>query len=134
MLSGGGLALVLYALSEGPFKGWRSPVVLGAAAAGIVAFALLAWVELRQPHPMLALRLLADRMFRNANLASLLSYASFAGVLFIMPLFLQDLRGLTALQSGLTTFKVVSPDWSAVRPRRSWRKSGMMNSTPAKLE
>ena len=30
--------------------------------------------------------------------------------------------------------KVVSPDWSAVRPRRSWRKSGMMNSTPAKLE
>ena len=29
---------------------------------------VLAWVELRQPHPMLALRLLADRMFRNANL------------------------------------------------------------------
>jgi MFS family permease len=65
---------------------------------------LLTWVELRQPHPLLALRLLADRMFRNANLASLLSYASFAGVLFVMPLFLQDLRGLTALQSGLTTF------------------------------
>jgi len=104
VLSGGGLALVLYALSEGPFRGWRSPVVLGAAVAGIVAFALLAWVELRQPHPMLALRLFADRMFRNANLASLLSYSSFAGVLFIMPLFLQDLRGLTALQSGLTTF------------------------------
>jgi EmrB/QacA subfamily drug resistance transporter len=60
VLSGGGLALVLYALSEGPFKGWRSPVVLGAAVAGIVAFALLAWVELRQPHPMLAVRLFAD--------------------------------------------------------------------------
>ena len=104
ILSGGGLALVLYALSEGPSAGWRSVPVAAAGVAGIGAFVLLTWVELHQRHPMLALRLFADRMFRNANLASLLSYASFAGVLFVMPLFLQNLRGLTALESGLTTF------------------------------
>jgi MFS family permease len=33
-----------------------------------------------------------------------LTYGSFAGVLFLLPLFLQNLRGLTALESGLTTF------------------------------
>jgi len=69
-----------------------------------LAFALLTRIELRKPAPMLALRLLRDRMFRNANLASALSYSSFAAILFLMPLFLQELRGLSALESGLTTF------------------------------
>jgi EmrB/QacA subfamily drug resistance transporter len=104
VLSGGGLALVLYALSEGPIHGWRSPEVMVAGTLGVAAFALLTVVELRKRAPMLALRLFADRMFRNANLASLFSYASFAGFLFVLPLFLQDLRGLSPLESGLTTF------------------------------
>jgi EmrB/QacA subfamily drug resistance transporter len=104
VLSGGGLSLVLYALSQGPSEGWRSPVVVTSGVLGITCFALLTWVELRKRAPMLALRLFTDRMFRNANLISLLSYSSFAGVLFVMPLFLQNLRGLSALQSGLTTF------------------------------
>ena len=104
VLSGGGLALVLFALSEGPSHGWQSTQVVVAGLLGLSAFALLTVVELRKKAPMLALRLLGDRMFRNANLASFFSYAAFAGFLFILPLFLQDLRGLSALQSGLTTF------------------------------
>jgi EmrB/QacA subfamily drug resistance transporter len=104
VLSGSGLALVLYALSQGPIHGWKSVEVVTAGVLGLAAFALLAVVELRKRAPMLALRLLADRMFRNANLASLFSYASFAGFIFVLPLFLQNLRGLSAAQSGLTTF------------------------------
>jgi EmrB/QacA subfamily drug resistance transporter len=104
VLSGSGLALILYALSEGPIRGWTSPDVVTAGLLGVVAFAALTFIELRKRAPMLALRLLADRMFRNANLVSLFGYASFAGFLFTLPLFLQELRGLSALQSGLTTF------------------------------
>jgi EmrB/QacA subfamily drug resistance transporter len=104
VLSGSGLALVLYALSEGPVHGWASPRIVAAGAIGVLAFALLTVVELHKKAPMLALRLFADRMFRNANLASLFSYAAFAGFVFVIPLFLQNLRGLSALQSGLTTF------------------------------
>jgi EmrB/QacA subfamily drug resistance transporter len=104
VLSGAGLALVLYALSEGPLKGWRSPVVLTTATVGVVLFALLVVVETRVESPMLALRLYRERMFRNANIVLTLTYGSFAGVLYILPLFLQELRGLSALQSGLTTF------------------------------
>jgi EmrB/QacA subfamily drug resistance transporter len=104
VLSGAGLAMVLYALSEGPTYGWRSARVVVTGLAGTIAFALLVLVELRLEHPMLQLRLLRDRMFRNANLASLFAYASFAGLLFLLPLFLQELRGLSALESGLTTF------------------------------
>jgi EmrB/QacA subfamily drug resistance transporter len=104
VLSGAGLALVLYALSEGPEKGWRSPVVMTTGIVGAVLFAVLIYVETHVPAPMLALRLFKERMFRNANIVLTLTYSSFIGVLFILPLFLQDARGLTALQSGLTTF------------------------------
>jgi MFS family permease len=43
-------------------------------------------------------------MFRNANIVLTLTYGSFIGVIFLMPLYLQNLRGFTPLESGLTTF------------------------------
>src|SRR6266545_5209035 len=67
VLSGGGLALVLFALTQGPEKGWRSPDVVAAGLVGVVMFVLLVVVETRIAEPMQALRLLRDRMFRNAN-------------------------------------------------------------------
>jgi EmrB/QacA subfamily drug resistance transporter len=104
VFSGGGLALVLYALSQGPEKGWASIQVAGAGAVGVVLFVLLVVVETRVEQPLLALRLFRERMFRNANILLLFTYGSFIGVIFLMPLYLQNLRGFTPLQSGLTTF------------------------------
>jgi MFS family permease len=52
----------------------------------------------------LALRLFKERMFRNANMVLTFSYAGFAATLFLLPQLLQGPRGLTAFQSGLTTF------------------------------
>jgi MFS family permease len=104
VLSGGGLALVLFALSQGPEKGWRSSEVLLTGIVGVISFALLVVVETRVPDPMLALRLYRERMFRNANMLLTMTYGSFIGVIFLMPLYLQSLRGYTALESGLTTF------------------------------
>src|SRR6478752_1838343 len=104
ILSGTALASVLYALSEAPEKGWTSPVILVTGIGGLLLFGVLAYVETHIPEPMLALRLYKERMFRNANLVLALTYGSFAGILFLLPIFLQELRGLSALQSGLTTF------------------------------
>jgi len=53
---------------------------------------------------MLDLRLLQNRIFRQCNVVSVLSMASFLGLTFVMPQYLQLLRGQTALTSGLTTF------------------------------
>ena len=104
MLSGAGLALVLYALSEGPRVGWASWQAAGTATAGVVALSAMVWWELRIPNPILELRLLKNRLFRSANLASFMSSGGLLGLLFLLPLFLQTLRGLSALDSGLTTF------------------------------
>ena len=104
VLAGGGLALLLYALSEGPVKGWTSTLVLGTGLTGLaMAVGLVVW-ELRIRQPMLDLRLLRERMFRNANIVMAFSYGSFVGLLFLLPLLLQGLLGLTAFESGLTTF------------------------------
>ena len=141
VLSGAGLALVLYGLSEGPEKGWSSTPVLSTLIVGVALFALLVLVETRVESPMLALRLYRERMFRNANIVLTLTYGSFVGVLYILPLFLQDFRGLSALQSGLTTFpqavgvivssQLVGRLYHRVGPRRLifWGMVGMAGVT-----
>ena len=104
VLSGFGLASIAYALSEGPRIGWTSPLVLLFGIGGLVAFALLVYVETHQPHPMLALRLLKLRLFRATNLVMAFAMAGFIGLTFVMPLYLQGVRGLDPFHSGLTTF------------------------------
>jgi EmrB/QacA subfamily drug resistance transporter len=101
VLSGAGLALVLYALSRGPEDGWTSTVVVGTGLVGIACFVALVFVELRLPVPMLDLRLFTDRMFRNANIVFFAASASLIGVLFLLPLFLQNLRGFSAVETGV---------------------------------
>ncbi len=102
-LSGIGLALALYALSRGPADNW-GPTVLAAGLIGLTCFVVLVVVELRRPKPMLDLRLLGDPMFRGANFTNVLATAALMGMLFTLPLFLQQFRGLSALESGLTSF------------------------------
>jgi EmrB/QacA subfamily drug resistance transporter len=104
VLSGGSLALLLFAISQGPGRGWGSTPVVFALIVGIGAFALMVRVELTRKEPMLSLRLLKDRLFRSCNEVAGIAYAAFLGFLFVMPLLLQEVRGLSPLESGLTTF------------------------------
>ncbi len=104
LLSGAALALVVYALSEGPRGGWTSAPVLVTGVVGVVCAVAMVRVELRTERPLLDFRLLSNRIFRQCNLTSLFSTMGFLGLLFVMPLYLQLLRGQDALHSGLTTF------------------------------
>lgn len=104
LLSGAALALVVYALSEGPRQGWSSTPVLVTLFVGLACGVAMVWVETHVDQPMLALRLFANRIFRQCNVVSALSTMSFLGLLFVMPLYLQLLRGQSPLSSGLTTF------------------------------
>lgn len=104
VLSGAGLAMVLFALSRGPEDGWGSPGVLVTGIGGLASFGALILVELRSRAPMLDLRLFEDRMFRSANIVYFTAMASLIGVLFLLPLFLQELRGFSAIETGLILF------------------------------
>ena len=72
--------------------------------AGAVLLVAMVLVELRVEDPMVDLRLLGDRMFRSSNLMVLIGFTSFFGILYLVPLYYQNARGLSALQSGLSTF------------------------------
>ncbi|MGE0881492.1 MAG: MDR family MFS transporter [Acidimicrobiia bacterium] len=104
LLAGPGLAALLYALGEGPGRGWASPYVLVPGAIAAVMLVALVKVELGQPEPMLQLRLLNDRLFRTMNISALFGFGAFLGFLFLVPIFLQNVRGASAFSSGATTF------------------------------
>lgn len=104
LLAGVGLALVMYALSEGPAYGWTSVGILSSAVIGLLVLGVFVVVELRTPKPMVDLRLFGDRLFCSSNLVIMFASAGFLGVLYVGPLFLQEARGASALTSGLTTF------------------------------
>ena len=104
LLVGIGLALTMYALSEGPSYGWTSIGILSCLCIGLVCLGFFIFIELRSTHPILDLRLFSNRIFRTTNLVSFFSTAGFLGLLYAAPLFLQQARGVSALTSGLTTF------------------------------
>ncbi len=103
VLAAAGFGLFLYALSEAATLGWGSPVIDITAAAGAALIAVLVWVELHTEKPMINFRLLRNRLFGVANLASLFASGGFLGLLFIAPIWLQTGRGLSALVSGSST-------------------------------
>lgn len=104
ILAGAGLAALVFSLSEGPRAGWTSPIVVGSASLAAVALSAMVFLELNRREPMLDLRLLGNRLFRQCNVVSVMSNASFLGVIFLMPQYLQLVRGQDAFHSGLTTF------------------------------
>ncbi len=101
VLSASGVSSLLYALSIGPERGWAAPSTLAFGLVGATALAALVVVELRVEQPMLVLRLFRDRLFRTINIASSMAYAGFFGLIFVLPLYLQTLRGFSAFESGL---------------------------------
>jgi EmrB/QacA subfamily drug resistance transporter len=94
----GGLA---YAIIEGPSLGWRSPWIVGAAGLSVAALAVLLAYEPRHPEPMIDLRFFRSIPFAGANLTAVCAIAAMAGFLFLSSLYLQDVRGLSALHAGL---------------------------------
>ncbi len=104
VLSGVGLAGILYALSAGGEVGWSSPQVLVTGLGGAACFAALIVVEGRLRYPMLDLKLYCVRLFRTASVTGFMFIACWFALLFLLPLFLQGLRGLSAFESGLATF------------------------------
>lgn len=110
VLSATGVTLLIYTLSTGPEKGWVSPATLATGLIGVAAIAALITVELRIDDPMLQLRLFSNRLFRQVNIAASMVYAGFFGWIFVLPLYMQTLRGLSATQSGL----VQAPQAAAV--------------------
>lgn len=96
------LAMLMVAIIQGPDWGWASAGVLGLLAGGAVALAAFVALELRSPDPLIDLRLFfGDPRFVAANLLAVPAYGAMYVVLFLAPLYLQSVEGLSAAEAGL---------------------------------
>jgi EmrB/QacA subfamily drug resistance transporter len=100
-----GLATILYGLSSASTDGWGSGTVLGSLFVGLLSLAIFVTVELvianRGGQPLLDLRLFANGPFRAGMIAQLFVVFGLFGGLFLFPIYLQNIRFLSAFQAGL---------------------------------
>jgi EmrB/QacA subfamily drug resistance transporter len=97
-----GFACVLYATSIANHYGWTSTQVLGFFGVGVAALCIFAVIDLKFVRdPLLDLRLFRERTFLTANVVGYVAVIALFGAEFLLPVYLQSLRGRTALQSGL---------------------------------
>ncbi len=90
-----------WALILSPEHGWLAPAVTGRLAASVIIFVLFCLVEQRRTSPMLDLTLFRSLPFVGAVLA-MFAYAATAQVMAsLLPLFLQNAQGLSALAAGV---------------------------------
>jgi EmrB/QacA subfamily drug resistance transporter len=100
------LASLTYAIIEGPRAGWRSAEILALFGLAAVALAGLVRYEPRRAEPLLDLRFFGSAPFTGATLIAVSALASLGGFLFLNTLYLQEVRGLTPLDAGLSTLPV----------------------------
>lgn len=97
-----GVASILYATSVVNHYGWASKLVVGSLLLGVVALCAFAIVDLKfTKAPLLDLRLFRKRTFLTASLIGYVAVLALFGAEFLLPVYLQGLRGLTALHSGV---------------------------------
>jgi DHA2 family multidrug resistance protein len=98
------LPLTLYILSQGSAvtnsAGWHAPFILGYGAVAFIALAVFITAELTVKEPLLDLRLLKYHNFGIANLILIIFSLGMFGSTFLLPIYLQNSLGYTALQAG----------------------------------
>ncbi len=101
LLAAFGLAGPVLALIQQPTRGWADPVVVGGLVGGAVLLTAFVRWELRAREPMLPCGLFRRRNFTFANVETLLVYAGLSSLFFFLTIFLQQVAGFSAVESGL---------------------------------
>jgi DHA2 family multidrug resistance protein len=96
-----GLATLQYVLEEGSRNDWFDSRAI-TVCAFIAAFVLAAFVirELTAKFPAVDLRLFKDSTFLSGTLIGAMMFAILMSITFLLPVFMQELLGFTATQSG----------------------------------
>lgn len=94
-------SVVLVASIGGRTVAWTSPEIFGLLVLAVACAALLVGRERRATEPVLPLRMLAIPVVRIASLINITSGALFASGIYFIPIFLQQVAGVSPTRSGL---------------------------------
>ncbi|MFF3154636.1 MFS transporter [Streptomyces sp. NPDC057910] len=95
------LGSLTYAIIEVPSAGWTSPQILGFGTLALASLAALLVYEPRRAEPLIELRFFRSVPFSGATVIAVSAFAALSGFLFLNTLYLQNARGLSALNAGL---------------------------------
>ncbi|TIH40989.1 DHA2 family efflux MFS transporter permease subunit [Subtercola vilae] len=95
------LVSLVFGLIEGTRQGWGSPLIIGLFVLSAVAVVLLLRHESRTAQPFVDLRFFQSVPFSSATIIALCAFAAYGAFLFINALYLQDVRGLSAFETGI---------------------------------
>ena len=131
-LSAASLIALLLAVTTGPRTTWASPFVIGSLFACVVLLSSFIWWELRTSTPMLDLRLFKRRLLSLGVLAAFISFLTSSSARFLMPFYLQSVRGYSPSQTGLilvpnaVAMVVMGPLGGRLSDRYGWRKFNVL--------
>jgi len=107
MLAAVGFSSILYAFSYAPswhWNDWRIVTLLVVGCACIFTWII---VELREKQPMLDLHIFKNPGFSLATGINFVTTVGLFSAIFLLPMFLQNVRGLNAMQTGLMLMPMV---------------------------
>jgi DHA2 family multidrug resistance protein len=102
--SGVGLFCLLLALSEVSDEGWTSPYIMGLLLISFINLVIFVLYELMHDDPLLDLSLFKDTTFAASTIVTFIGTIGLYGGIFLVPLFMENLRNYTAMQTGILMF------------------------------
>ncbi|MFE0100147.1 MFS transporter [Streptomyces sp. NPDC059009] len=97
----GGLLSLIYALSTAAERGFGGLDVIASLVAGVLLLAAFVAVEARSAAPLVSLPMLRRRSVAWGNVGGLVTFSMMSTVVFVLTLYLQEILGLSAFQTGL---------------------------------
>jgi len=99
-----GLFCLLLALSEVADEGWSSPYILALLFVALVNLVFFVVYELMHDDPLLDLSLFKNLTYTASTLVTFLGTIGLYGGIFMVPLFMENLRNYSAMQTGMLMF------------------------------
>lgn len=99
-----GLFCLLLALSKGVSEGWTSAYIVTLFYLALTNLILFVLIELQHPEPLLDLSLFKDWNFSCSIIGIFLGTMALFGGIFMVPLYLENIMGYTAMQTGVLLF------------------------------
>ena len=100
ILATGGMVLLVYALVKAPSIGWGTVRTIGELAAALTLLAAFVVNERRHPNPLAPLSIFRINGLGYSNVTQLIAFAGFLAVFFYLTLYMQNVLGYSAIQTG----------------------------------
>ncbi|MFE7815725.1 MFS transporter [Streptomyces sp. NPDC057433] len=98
-----GLVALVFGIMKGETWGWTSAATLGSIVLGLALLVVFGRYETRQEHPLLPMRLFRNRSLTTSSVMTLLNFFVLLGGIFFIMLYLQNVRGYTPVEAGVST-------------------------------